>query len=237
MHAPLVLATLGWALATRPTVYRRVPVLVSSAAEGDAARRLQAAITEAGEARNAEARLRNMIRSANMNAEALAEERDELRDELDALRTLYDDDTAALQATIDELEGKEFGATDTSGGGPADKLREEVKDLSARLTRAELEASDLRDELAAVRELSEREVAASEEAAAELAVELREARARPSVADVESRESELEEQVSQLLETIAGQDEGLAELMSLRPRVSALEAELRDAKAALARFE
>ena len=81
----------------------------------DNERQLRQALSEAADARNAESRLRTMIRAADEKACELQAEVAELQDELDALRLLTAQDEEALRDEIAELK--------ESAGGDAELVR------------------------------------------------------------------------------------------------------------------
>lgn len=152
-----------------------------------AQRELREARAEAAAARNAEARLRAMVRAADQNAErqsrnaADAEEsRDQLLDELKALQTLTALDTRAYEETIDEMKGaiaelkgqiqnldpNEGVGADESAASDAAAAEQKLsyRQLEEALAESKLEAwrnrlgsEDLRAELVAFKKLAQQD--------------------------------------------------------------------------------
>ena len=168
------------------------------AAENEA----RAAKAAASEAQNAEARLRNMVASAERNAaDAYAarlnaeEARDDVAEELAALREVYRMDVDGLSASVEDLEaevktlqaqleeaaggeGAAGGAGGARGGGEGAllakvaELEEELAGTRMQAMRAEAAASDLQAELEASRTLASLELAAVAEEVDGLRLEL-----------------------------------------------------------------
>ena len=100
---------------TRGAAGRLVSRAHPRAMADDNERKLRQALSEAADARNAESRLRTMIRAADEKACELQAEVAELQDELDALRLLTAQDEEALRDEIAELK--------ESAGGDAELVR------------------------------------------------------------------------------------------------------------------
>ena len=147
---------------------------------------LRAAKSLAAEAQNAEARLRNMVASAEKAAEgARAQQVDaeevleDVQAELAALQALYSSDVGGLEGEAEELrseierlrvisDGEEQGSVSSGSAEAAAavelaELKEALANASDRALRAEADASDLRDELSAVLQLNKLEAAARED--------------------------------------------------------------------------
>ena len=235
---------------------RAAQCAIAMQADDDAAsriRELELAAREAKErasdAMNAEARLRQMVAQAEatatreITARLDAEEKtDDLRDELEALRELYASDVSALQAEVDELTAQCERASGTDGGDDAGnvdariaELTDELAETRERALRAEADLEDTAAELEAVRALSSQDAAAHEAVVEELREELRTARAELADPVLGGRDEEaqrtigeLRSQVSDLLAQLEGLQEGaVAELMTLRPKLAALEEQVR----------
>jgi hypothetical protein len=198
------------------------------------------------DAANAEARLRNMVATANKNADranasrqAAEEKLEDLKLELDALRQLYaeevarnaeDDEVAqvaravgAADMQVDELEGRLSAAL------------AETSALRTELIRTQGVAEDTQQELEAVRVLAGEEEAALLATIEKLTEKLKRAESNSGAADFgnesTARTRELEEQVESLLQTLAQSDESAMELMQLRPKMAELEQQLAEARA------
>ncbi len=213
--------------------------------------RLRAAKADAAEARNAEARLRQMVAKADRAGAELVEQRRaveaelfETREELVALRALWEADRAALDEANEELmNGHDGDGGDADAPAEAAAATAELAEARAAAARAVLARTDMAEELEAVRELARGEEARLAERVAELAAELQRSRASAGVGassaaggGAAGRIAELEAQVAQLLVELEGGQEAAAELLVLRPKAARLESELREARAEVERL-
>lgn len=230
----------------RPAATRSIVLL--SAADDDARmvgleRTAREATARASDAANAEARLRNMVATAEAAASCAVgdrlkaeDEASELREELEALRMLYTEDVAGLQETVDELRAD--GNDNGSGSASADvaeiaEIISERDDWRDRALRAEADRTDAMAECSAVQALAAEDVAARDATIEELGDELRSARAATAQAELDGggeagvTNRELRAQVAELMVALEASQEGAAELMLLRPKVAELERRLR----------
>jgi len=211
---------------------------------GNIENELRAARTAAADAANAEARLRNMIASAEKNAgramaakEAAEERVEDLEAELAACRQLFAEEVSFLENELDDLR--------VSVKMPVPKVgTDDVVDLQHKVAKLEQECAILRGDLDDTREESEalRTLAAQEEQAllatmGGLTEKLREAEKRAASnaagtgqAGQLERMAELEGQVEALLVRLAQQETAATELMVMRPKLANLELQLKELK-------
>ena len=177
---------------------------------------------------------------ANIAREAAEEKVEDLRLELDACRQLFSEEEALLQAEIDELKAAARSWPDAPEDSDVASLQHRVGALEQNntilqdeLCRARNDASELREELAAVRILAAEEDEALRETISHLMSQLKQAGAGTGGSDAvgdeinddpaAARVAELEAQVSSLLQL---QEDAVAELVTLRPKMAILEAKL-----------
>ena len=225
---------------------RRAPVLVCCDDVESLRRQLREANQLAADSANAEARLRNMVSSANTNAERANEAREtaeeraaDLKLELDALRQLWSDESAAL---ADELEQAKAEIARAEGGESATRSEQiegeterelaeansQLNALRVDLMRVQALAEDAHSELEALRELTRQEDVAKQATIDELTERVRVAELAVAAANPDDgeRERQLEEQIVQLLGALQSAEAAAAELMIVRPKIAELEARL-----------
>jgi len=228
-------------------ISRGGPLIACTALEnnGNIENELRAARAAAADAANAEARLRNMISSADKNAgramaakEAAEERAEDLEAELVACRQLFAEEISFLE---NELDGLRVSVKEPVTNIGTD---ESVVELQRKVAKLEQECAMLRGDLDDTREESEalRTLAAQEEQAllatmGELTEKLRQAEKRAASnaagtgqAGQSERMAELEEQVEALLVQLAQQETAATELMVLRPKFANLELQLKELK-------
>ena len=163
----------------------------------------------------------------------LTEDLQDARDELEASRALFDEETAELRATIDALRAA-AAARDGGGGGGGGAARDGAAALAGRVAelerelasardaaaRAEATAREATDGLAAERELARRDGAAARATIDELLarVAAAETAAAAAAAGGGEREARLEAQVRELVEALEHQQGSMAEIAELRAR-------------------
>ena len=225
----------GWvAVAAGPRSLVNTYPSQSSLTMCDGARQVAEARKDAAQARSAEARLRTMVRHANENAERLAAQRDQaqlqvgdLNEELDALKTLHQQEVECLQNRLDELEeslgeAQKPQPSEVELMNKVESLRAELHDARRRILSLEDEREEVKAELVLLRDEHALDMETLELALSERSNERR----APSIdsptscSSRDDRISELEKYVGELLSVIDGQQAGLLELAQLRPKAT-----------------